>query len=117
MLSQVQISEVKESFADQKLLDSSISVVTTLVPVMIAVCQLPFMYLTWKMSQDFGWDIYKDLGADRKIKRMFFKYQSECGLLLACTTSALVGTRRADVGCAAVFLCICKCAPPSARSN
>lgn len=73
---QVQISEVKESFADQQHLDDSISVVTTLVPCVIGVCEVPFLYLAWKMSRDFGWDIFKNLGADRRIKRMFFKYQS-----------------------------------------
>lgn len=36
---------------------------------------LPFDKTGRLHSQEFGWDVYKFLGADRRLKRMFLQYQ------------------------------------------
>ncbi|KAH8929491.1 hypothetical protein BT69DRAFT_1307032 [Atractiella rhizophila] len=47
----------------------------TVIPVMIAVAEVAFLALTWFIFREFGWQIYKKIGADRTLKKMYMWYQ------------------------------------------
>ncbi|KAI0296617.1 hypothetical protein BC826DRAFT_1003962 [Russula brevipes] len=51
------------------------NVLTTILPIVIAVAELAYIALAWTIYKEFGWKVYKFLGADRQIKRMFAVYQ------------------------------------------
>jgi hypothetical protein len=55
------------STADQR----TIHVSLILVPVVIAVFQIIFMYLAYKLYIEFGWKIYKKIGADPYMRSIF----------------------------------------------
>lgn len=44
-------------------------------PVLIGAAQIPLTYLTFRLWQDFGWQIYKKIGADLIKRRMMLVYQ------------------------------------------
>jgi hypothetical protein len=46
-----------------------------LIPVITGIAQIAYMYLAYKIYQDFGWLVFKRLGADRKIHRYYFYYE------------------------------------------
>ncbi|KAJ3480257.1 hypothetical protein NLI96_g8479 [Meripilus lineatus] len=52
-----------------------INVLTTVIPIVIAVSELAYILLGWKIYTEFGWKVYKFLGADRQIKTMYAHYQ------------------------------------------
>ncbi len=52
-----------------------IAVLTTIIPVVIAVAEVAYIALGWKIYNEFGWKVYKLLGADRQKKRMYANYQ------------------------------------------
>ncbi|KAK2462067.1 hypothetical protein APHAL10511_006530 [Amanita phalloides] len=52
-----------------------ISVLTTTIPIVIAVAEVAYIALGWKIYHEFGWKVYKFLGADRQKKRMYANYQ------------------------------------------
>ena len=52
-----------------------IDVLTTIIPIVIAVAELAYIALGWKIYHEFGWKVYKFLGADRRIKKMYASYQ------------------------------------------
>ena len=45
------------------------------MPVIQAVTWLFLTYATWLLFKDFGWEVLHLIGADRKLKRMYTKYQ------------------------------------------
>lgn len=45
------------------------------IPIVISVAEVAYIALGWKIWREFGWKLYKRLGADRQIKRMYAKYQ------------------------------------------
>lgn len=45
------------------------------VPVIVGLAQIPITILTWRLHTEFGWLIYKKLGADLSIRKMFLWYQ------------------------------------------
>lgn len=55
--------------------DISVNVLTTIIPIVIAVAECAYIALGWKIWREFGWKVYKRLGADRSIKRMYARYQ------------------------------------------
>jgi len=58
-----------------------ITVLTTIIPIVIAIAEVVYIALGWKIYTEFGWKVYKLLGADRRIKKMYAKYQIlECML-------------------------------------
>ncbi|KAG7099476.1 hypothetical protein E1B28_001324 [Marasmius oreades] len=72
----IQISEVREAvIAKQGITNIPINVLTTIIPIVIAVSELAYIALGWKIYDEFGWKVYKFLGADRRIKRMYANYQ------------------------------------------
>jgi hypothetical protein len=53
------------------------AIILLIIPACIGISQVAFVYLTWHLFKEFGWQIYKQIGADRKIKRVYLWYQSE----------------------------------------
>ena len=56
-------------------MDDVVAALSIIVPVMIGVTEVVYCYLAWKLYKEFGWVIFKSLGADRRIKKMFLAYQ------------------------------------------
>jgi len=52
-----------------------INVLTTIIPIVIAIAEVAYIALGWKIYDEFGWKVYKFLGADRRIKKMYASYQ------------------------------------------
>jgi len=46
-----------------------------LPPIVISVAEVAYLLLSWKINTEFGWQNYKLLGADRRIKKIFFHFQ------------------------------------------
>ncbi|KAH9458355.1 hypothetical protein MJO28_005426 [Puccinia striiformis f. sp. tritici] len=73
----IQVPEIRE-IELAKGIDSNSStpaVILLIIPACIGTCQVAFVYLTWHLFKEFGWQIYKQIGADRKIKRVYLWYQ------------------------------------------
>jgi len=71
----VQIEEVRDAFIKIGSMDSIVSALSIVVPVMIGLTEIMYIYLAWKLYREFGWVIFKSLGADRRIKKMYLAYQ------------------------------------------
>jgi len=71
----VQISEVRDAFTAIGQMDNVVATLSIIVPVMIGVTEIVYCFLAWKLYKEFGWVIFKSLGADRRIKKMFLAYQ------------------------------------------
>ncbi|KAM6497934.1 hypothetical protein JOM56_005882 [Amanita muscaria] len=74
----IQISEVSSALQNIGTTDAGrvpISVLTTIIPIVIAVAEVAYIALGWKIYTEFGWKVYKFLGADRQRKRMYANYQ------------------------------------------
>jgi len=52
-----------------------ISALTITIPVVVALAQIAYIALGWKIYGEFGWSVYKLIGADRRVKRMYAQYQ------------------------------------------
>jgi hypothetical protein len=52
-----------------------------IIPVITAICQVFYIILAYRIYKDFGWLVFKRLGADRKIHRYYFYYEVFCCLL------------------------------------
>ncbi|THH26654.1 hypothetical protein EUX98_g7531 [Antrodiella citrinella] len=48
---------------------------TKIIPIVVAVAECAYMGLGYKIYTEFGWQVYKYLGADRRIKSMYAQYQ------------------------------------------
>ena len=46
-----------------------------LIPVITGLAEFAYVYLAYRIYQDFGWLVFKRLGADRKIHRYYFYYE------------------------------------------
>ncbi|KAM0788014.1 hypothetical protein ACM66B_006214 [Microbotryomycetes sp. NB124-2] len=65
----IQISELRE------LLDSkTLRIIVWLIPVMISLTEATYIGTFWFIWRDFGWQIFKEIGADRSIKRAYAWY-------------------------------------------
>lgn len=75
----IQISEVRHSLTNVSSQSGfshlNIDVLTTALPIVIGVAELAYIALAWTIYNEFGWKVYKFLGADRRIKKMFAVYQ------------------------------------------
>jgi hypothetical protein len=75
----IQIGEIKESVTDANdargISSIPINVLTTMIPIVIALAEVAYIALGWKIYHEFGWKVYKFLGADRRIKKMYANYQ------------------------------------------
>jgi len=52
-----------------------VNVLTTVLPIVVSIAELAYIALAWTIYNEFGWKVYKFLGADRQIKKMFAIYQ------------------------------------------
>lgn len=82
----VQIFEVRESLLpsnDQAggVTDVPVHVLTTIIPIVVSVAEIAYIALGWQIWREFGWKVYKQLGADRQIKRMYARYQIFVGIM------------------------------------
>ncbi|KAF7784746.1 hypothetical protein Agabi119p4_911 [Agaricus bisporus var. burnettii] len=72
----IQIGEVRAALSGSDTdSDIPLNVLTTTIPIVISVAEVFFIGLGWKIYHEFGWKVYKFLGADRNIKRMYASYQ------------------------------------------
>ena len=75
----IQIGEIREiggSLSEQTgISDIPINVLTTIIPCVIAAAELAYIGLGWKIYTEFGWQVYKFLGANRQIKKMYAQFQ------------------------------------------
>ena len=55
--------------------------VLILIPVITGIAEIFYIYLAYRIYQDFGWLVFKRLGADRKIHRYYFYYEIYACLL------------------------------------
>ncbi|KXS16862.1 hypothetical protein M427DRAFT_55192 [Gonapodya prolifera JEL478] len=53
----------------------SIRPALVVIPIILGVFQLVDLVLAWKLYQEFGWRIYKKIGADPRMKNMYRWYQ------------------------------------------
>jgi len=74
----IQITEIQQSSdlsGTTGISHIPINVLTTAIPIVIAIAELIYVGLAWKIYHEFGWKVYKFLGADRRIKKMYASYQ------------------------------------------
>jgi len=73
----IQIGEVREATANVALGHSNIpiNVLTTIIPIVISISEVAYIALGWKIYNEFGWLVYKFLGANRLIKKLYANYQ------------------------------------------
>jgi len=45
------------------------------LPCLICLFTVAMVFLAWKLYEEFGWSIYKQIGADLRMKRWYFLYQ------------------------------------------
>jgi hypothetical protein len=50
-------------------------VITIIIPVVVLIAEIAYIALGWKIYSEFGWQVFKLLGADRQIKRVYMHYQ------------------------------------------
>lgn len=81
----VQIFEVRQSLpstdANGGVTDVPVHVLTTIIPIVVSVAEIAYIALGWQIWREFGWKVYKQLGADRQIKRMYAHYQIFVGIM------------------------------------
>lgn len=81
----VQIFEIRSALVTVKsssqlaIFNIPINVLVIIIPFVIALAELAYVVLGWSIWREFGWKVYKLLGADRRIKRLYVHYQ-----ILAC---------------------------------
>jgi len=51
------------------------------LPVLLGVHTMVLAFLAWQLYKEFGWKIYKQIGADPKMKRRYLVYQIYIALL------------------------------------
>ncbi|KAI0599971.1 hypothetical protein F4775DRAFT_102654 [Biscogniauxia sp. FL1348] len=60
---------------------SEVEGVLIAIPGIIALISIFLAFLTWKLYQEFAWDILKHIGADYRMKKRFLHYQVYIALL------------------------------------
>lgn len=48
---------------------------TIAIPVVVAIAEIAYVALGYRIYSEFGWQVFKLLGADRQIKRIYMHYQ------------------------------------------
>lgn len=52
------------------------------IPAIIALATVCMVFISWKIYQEYAWDILKNIGADYRMKKRFLHYQV-CAILKA----------------------------------
>jgi hypothetical protein len=71
----IQIFEVEVILQDSPTGFKSSEILTILIPIVVCIAEVAYIGLAWKIYNEFGWQIFKLLGADRSIKRIYMQYQ------------------------------------------
>ncbi|UZJ53965.1 hypothetical protein CBS101457_003285 [Exobasidium rhododendri] len=75
----IQITEIRDVLGDGVVSGTSqsvpVQVLTGAIPVIIGASTLVFATLSWFIYKDFGWQIYKVIGADRRLKKAHMHFQ------------------------------------------
>ncbi|KAJ7071233.1 hypothetical protein C8F01DRAFT_1362976 [Mycena amicta] len=71
----IQIGEIRQLDTSASTLRIPITTLTSVIPVVIAVAEVSYIALGYKIYHEFGWKVYKFLGADRRIKKLYANYQ------------------------------------------
>ncbi|KAF7320244.1 hypothetical protein MKEN_00809000 [Mycena kentingensis (nom. inval.)] len=71
----IQIGEIRQLDTSSSTSKIPIDVLTTIIPIVIAISEIAYMALGYKIYHEFGWKVYKFLGADRRIKKLYADYQ------------------------------------------
>lgn len=72
----IQSSEVRSTLSSETGFSHiPVNVLTTVLPIVVSVAELAYVALAWTIYNEFGWKVYKFLGANRQIKKMFAVYQ------------------------------------------
>lgn len=66
---------LEQSLGESNLVIHSLQNIMVATPVIIGVCQLIYMYLGTRLYLEFGWRIYKKIGADPDMRNMYRWYQ------------------------------------------
>lgn len=84
----IQISEIRDVLGDGVVQGTSqtvpVQVLTGAIPAIIGCTSLVLAILSWFLWKEFGWQIYKTIGADRNLKRAHLQYQIYVCLLSEC---------------------------------
>lgn len=75
------LSSITELKSNGGISDIPVNVLTTIIPIVISVAEIAYIALGWKIWREFGWKVYKRLGADRQVKRMYAQYQIFVGIM------------------------------------
>jgi len=75
----IQITEIRGVLGDGVIPGTSqtvpVQVLTGAIPIIIGASSLAFAILAWFLWRDFGWQIYKVIGADRNLKKAHMHFQ------------------------------------------
>jgi len=77
----VQIFEIRSTLpgltsgTESPIFDIPINILIIIIPFVVALAELAYVILGWSIWREFGWKVYKLLGADRRIKRLYMHYQ------------------------------------------
>ncbi|GAO15257.1 hypothetical protein UVI_02006550 [Ustilaginoidea virens] len=64
-----------------QILWSNVKAFLIATPAIIALATIIMMFISWKLYQEFAWDILKTIGADYRMKKRFLHYQVFIALL------------------------------------
>jgi hypothetical protein len=59
---------------------SSVSDTTATICRIIGIAEIFYCVLSYNIFREFGWTIWKKIGADRRVKKMYLYYQSKFAL-------------------------------------
>ncbi|GAA5839759.1 hypothetical protein JCM3766R1_004604 [Sporobolomyces carnicolor] len=48
---------------------------SVVIPCVVGACSVAFSYLTWRLYEEFGWDVFKRIGADIRIRKCYQVYE------------------------------------------
>lgn len=68
------------------------------IPAIIALATVIMVFISWKLYQEFAWDILKNIGADYRMKKRFLHYQVD---LISSMLGSRTANREIDLHCAA----------------
>jgi len=73
----IQIAEIKQAFTalDNVDLDNASLTLVSVIPGIIAAAEVIYCVLSYYIYRVLGWEVFKKIGADRRIKRMYMNYQ------------------------------------------
>ncbi|GAA5944722.1 uncharacterized protein JCM15063_002381 [Sporobolomyces koalae] len=63
------------SNADTPTVRHLVQIYAVVIPAVIGACSLALTYLAWRLYEEFGWDVFKRIGADIKIRKCYQTYE------------------------------------------